>query len=39
MATLMILLQIATLINTATTIKFIKLPRQINVRFDVNGKW
>ena len=39
MATLMILLQIATLINTATTIKFIKLLRQINDRFDINGKW
>ena len=35
MATVMILPR---LINTATTIKLIKIPQQINYRFDINKK-
>ena len=39
MATVMILLHIATVNNYATMIKLIKLPQQINDRFDITDKW
>ena len=37
-ATLMILLRIGTIINTATTPKLTRLPQQINDRFDMKDK-